>query len=83
MLRYKILKDDDGEITIEVDSDGYEVLHNPILNKGSAFSPEERRLFHIDGFLPAAVSFLSHSHRCSNCKNCHYCDRTFHVHASF
>lgn len=58
MLHYKILKDENDELIIEVDSDGYELLHNPMLNKGTAFSPEERRLFNIDGFLPTAVSTL-------------------------
>jgi malate dehydrogenase (oxaloacetate-decarboxylating) len=58
MLRYKILKDENDDIFIDVDSDGYELLHNPILNKGSAFSIEERRLFNIDGFLPSAVSTI-------------------------
>lgn len=58
MLHYRLLKDEDDDIFIEVDSDGYELLHNPILNKGSAFSIEERRLFNIDGFLPSAVSTL-------------------------
>ena len=58
MLHYRILKDENDEIFIEVDSDGYELLHNPILNKGSAFPVEERRLFHIEGFLPPAVCTL-------------------------
>jgi malate dehydrogenase (oxaloacetate-decarboxylating) len=58
MLHYKILKDENEELIIEVDSDGYELLHNPMLNKGTAFSPEERRLFNIDGFLPTAVSTI-------------------------
>ena len=39
MLHYKILKDENDEIVIEVDSEGFEILHNPILNKGSAFIP--------------------------------------------
>lgn len=58
MLHYRILKDEDGDITIEVDSQGYEILHNPMLNKGSGFTIDERRLFHIDGFLPPAVASL-------------------------
>ena len=58
MLQYKILKDENDDIVIEVDSDGFALLHNPILNKGSAFSLEERRLFGMDGFLPSAISTL-------------------------
>ncbi len=58
MLRYRIVKDHEGEDVYEIDSCGLEILHNPILNKGSAFPPEERRLFRIEGLLPPAVSTL-------------------------
>jgi malate dehydrogenase (oxaloacetate-decarboxylating) len=58
MLRYKICKDEDGDNVYEVDTDGIELLHNPILNKGSGFTEEERRLFKIDGLLPSAVQTL-------------------------
>lgn len=58
MLHYKMLTDESGRIVIEVDFDGFEILHNPILNKGSAFTREERRLFNLDGFLPPAVCSL-------------------------
>jgi malate dehydrogenase (oxaloacetate-decarboxylating)/malate dehydrogenase (oxaloacetate-decarboxylating)(NADP+) len=58
MLQYKILKDENDDIVIEVDSDGFALLHNPILNKGSAFTLDERRLFNMDGFLPSAISTL-------------------------
>ncbi|GAB4362102.1 MAG: NAD-dependent malic enzyme [Deltaproteobacteria bacterium] len=58
MLRYRIVPDDQGEDVYEIDSCGLEILHNPILNKGSAFPLEERRLFRIEGMLPPAVSTL-------------------------
>lgn len=58
MLRYRIYRDEKGEDTIEIDAEGVELLHNPILNKGSAFTHEERRLFRIEGLLPPAVSTL-------------------------
>ena len=57
MLHYRIYKDETGEV-VEIDTDGMELLHNPILNKGSAFSTDERKLFRIDGYLPPAVSTL-------------------------
>jgi len=59
MLHYRIYKDEDGEEVVEIDTDGMELLHNPILNKGSAFTTEERKLFRIDGYLPPAVSTLN------------------------
>jgi malate dehydrogenase (oxaloacetate-decarboxylating) len=58
MLHYRIYKDESGEEVVEIDTDGIELLHNPILNKGTAFSTEERKLFKIDGYLPPAVSTL-------------------------
>lgn len=58
MLRYRIVKDEEGEDVYEIDSCGLEILHNPTLNKGSAFPLEERRLFRIEGLLPPAVSTL-------------------------
>jgi malic enzyme len=58
MLKYRIVKDEKGEDVFEVDTAGVELLHNPILNKGSAFTLEERKEFGIDGYLPPAVSTL-------------------------
>jgi len=58
MLHYRIYRDEKGEDVVEIDTDGMELLHNPILNKGSAFTLEERKLFKIDGYLPPAVSTL-------------------------
>lgn len=37
---------------------GIDLLHNPRLNKGTAFSAEERRQFKIDGLLPGRVDSL-------------------------
>ena len=35
---------------------GYDLLHNPRLNKGTAFTEEERRKYHLEGLLPPAVT---------------------------
>ena len=37
-------------------STGYDLLHNPRLNKGTAFTEEERREYHLEGLLPPAVT---------------------------
>ena len=37
-------------------STGYDLLHNPRLNKGTAFTEEERRKYHLEGLLPPAVT---------------------------
>ncbi len=58
MLHYKIIKDENGEDVYVIDTSGVDILRTSILNKGSAFSLEERELFEIEGFLPPAVSTL-------------------------
>lgn len=39
----------------EIKQRGIAVLHNSILNKGTAFSKEERKALNLDGFLPIGV----------------------------
>lgn len=50
--------DDHGSAFISVPFRGYELLQHPKLNKGSAFSREERKMFDLDGRLPSAVETL-------------------------
>ena len=37
---------------------GYELLHDPRLNKGTAFTAAERRKYGLEGLLPATVSTI-------------------------
>src|ERR1700755_2941698 len=37
---------------------GYQLLHDPRLNKGSAFTPQERRAKGLEGLLPSGVSTI-------------------------
>ena len=43
---------------IETDLFGYELLNDPLLNKGTAFTDEERDAFELHGLLPPNVATL-------------------------
>lgn len=61
MLKFNVIRDNDGNIThIETGLEGYELLGTPQLNKGCAFSREERTLFHLEGLVPFYIETLEH-----------------------
>ena len=45
-----------GQRVLETAARGYDVLRDPALNKGDAFTPEERSALGLDGLLPDAVA---------------------------
>ncbi|MDD3266209.1 MAG: NAD-dependent malic enzyme [Burkholderiales bacterium] len=50
--------DETGQKYVEVDVTGYELINNPILNKGRSFTAEERVLFKLRGLVPPAYLTL-------------------------
>ena len=50
---------DDGTVRIKTTRRGHELLDDPYLNKGTAFSAEERRALGIEGLLPNAYFGIS------------------------
>lgn len=59
MLDYRIVTDPNtGEQTLETSLKGSDLQRAPCLNKGSAFTAEERRAFHLTGRLPESVESL-------------------------
>ena len=53
---------------------GYELLNDPLLNKGTAFSEQEREIFGLHGLLPPNVASLDEqvgppaARRCASCR---------------
>lgn len=56
---FDLVNDDRGEPVMRVLTDGIGVLRSPILNKGTAFTMEERVALCIDGLLPPHESDLA------------------------
>lgn len=45
-------KDADNKLYLDVELRGADLIHEPLLNKGSAFSAEERATFGLEGLMP-------------------------------
>lgn len=58
MSHYQMRFDKDGAPYLEVNQSGSDLLHNPLLNKGTAFTERERHEFGLVGLLPPHVSTL-------------------------
>lgn len=59
MFEFKIIRDSLGKIThVETSLTGNELLNTAKLNKGCAFSQQERDAFHLTGLLPTHVETL-------------------------
>ena len=63
-MKYRIERSPDGEwFMADVWKRGHALVSDPVLNKGSAFTPEERELFELDGMLPNKVTDRIHQVR--------------------
>jgi malate dehydrogenase (oxaloacetate-decarboxylating) len=58
MAQYRLKRDGTGKEYLEIDGRGVALVHDSLLNKGTAFTAEERELFGLSGFLPAHVATL-------------------------
>jgi malate dehydrogenase (oxaloacetate-decarboxylating) len=59
MPKFKLVRDQEGNIShVETALTGYDLLDTPKLNKGCAFTREERKIFHLEGMLPLQIETL-------------------------
>jgi malic enzyme len=60
-VKYRIERKDHGKVVVaDVWKRGAAVLSDPLLNKGTAFSLEERSLFELEGMLPYETADRAH-----------------------
>ncbi|MEM7279661.1 MAG: NAD-dependent malic enzyme [Pseudomonadota bacterium] len=58
MKHFKLTRDEQGDYQLRVDAMGPALLRDPLLNKGTAFTAEERRTFKLEGLLPNQYNTL-------------------------
>lgn len=58
MSHFRIMTDKSGDQYMAVDEHGTDLLFHHILNKGTAFTEDERREFGLEGLLPSHVATL-------------------------
>ncbi len=56
--RFTVLRAPDGSRELQIHARGVAVLDDPQLNRGTAFTPEERDLLDLHGLLPPAVETI-------------------------
>jgi malate dehydrogenase (oxaloacetate-decarboxylating) len=60
-MKYRIQRDPEGEwILTGVWKRGQAILSDPLLNKGTAFTHDERELFELEGMLPSKTNDRAH-----------------------
>jgi malic enzyme len=63
MEPYRLSTDPQGRVVVEAPDRGMRLLRNPMFNKGTAFTREERAALGLEGLLPDAVSTIEQQER--------------------
>jgi malic enzyme len=53
MEQYRLYKGDDGRTRLDVPYRSFDLIRRPLYNKGTGFTPEDRRNFALEGLLPS------------------------------
>ena len=54
-IHFEVIDDTNGNIVFATDAEGNDVIRAPLLNKGTAFTKEERDRFGLNGLLPPRI----------------------------
>jgi malic enzyme len=54
-VKFDVIEDKDGNIKFLTIAEGNDIIHTPILNRGTAFTEEEREHFGLDGLIPPHI----------------------------
>jgi len=54
-FRFNVREYGEGNIKFLTDAEANEIIHAPLLNKGSAFTAEEREIFDLNGLIPPRI----------------------------
>jgi len=57
-VHFDVIEDDNGKVLFVTSAEGSDVTRAPLLNKGSAFTKEERDIFGLHGLIPPHVLSL-------------------------
>src|SRR6202162_5185692 len=63
METFKVSRDSEGNPRLDVPYRGTRLLRHPMYTKSTAFNPEERKAFGLEGLLPGAVSTMEQQER--------------------
>ena len=54
-IKFQVEEDEEYNIIFNTNAEGNDIIRSPLLNKGTAFSEEEREKFQLDGLIPPHV----------------------------
>jgi malate dehydrogenase (oxaloacetate-decarboxylating) len=57
-IRFDVIEDENHNIKFTTDAEGNDVIHTPLLNKGTAFTKTERDRFGLNGLIPPRILTL-------------------------
>ena len=57
-IKFDVIEDKDNNLKFVTDAEGDDIIHTPLLNKGTAFTKTERDRFRLNGLIPPRILTL-------------------------